>query len=333
MWSRAGGGGAGAAHGHLARCPSQITESPVAPGVRTTYTFNEDAAREATRGDASMPRSPAIQWLSKQTRTGIREMPTNAAWALSRLVQPAEKTVGSVAESAAAGGRKAGSTLIDVTPGLGESRHRDGDSVDARMARARESAERARQAEDRAIQAADESRERSGHAEQVSARGRARIAEVERETERHMRQRIAAAEKAAQELVERERRKAEEEAESHRSEVRAEVEEEVVEARREAEDHQRRAEELVADANEKLAIARRHSEEATDAARTAAAEANRRAEQLATEAEEQAGTAEEPRFMAVARSQATASEGASTEQRSSDETAPQRQHEAAQRDS
>jgi hypothetical protein len=37
-----------------------------------------------------MPRTSAERWLSERTRTGLREMPSNAAWLLSRLLQPAE---------------------------------------------------------------------------------------------------------------------------------------------------------------------------------------------------------------------------------------------------
>src|SRR4051812_48351623 len=79
-----------------------------------------EAASRRRERIPTMPRSSAIQWLSEQTRTGAREMPSNVAWTLSRLLQPAEKTAGTVAESAAAGARKAGAAVIDITPGLGE---------------------------------------------------------------------------------------------------------------------------------------------------------------------------------------------------------------------
>ena len=91
-----------------------------------------------------MPRSPVLEQLSERTRTGLREMPANAAWLLSRVLQPAE----TAAESAAAGardrGRKMKAAVADITP-MGE------DSVDVRMKRAREAAERARQAEEEAV--------------------------------------------------------------------------------------------------------------------------------------------------------------------------------------
>jgi colicin import membrane protein len=235
-----------------------------------------------------MPRSSVVGWLSERTRTGLREMPSNAAWMLSRALRPAG-TVGSATESAATGardrGRKMRAAAIDATP-IG------GDSVDARMKRARDAAARAREAEEQALEAAQESKDRANHARHVSEQGRARMTETERETSRAVRQRVAAAQKAADESVKRERREAEEEAGEERAEVQAEVDEEIEEAEREAEAAQRRAEELVADATEKLATARRLADEAADAARGVAEEAHQHARQLVDDAEQQASEAD-----------------------------------------
>jgi myosin heavy subunit len=203
---------------------------------------------------------------------------------VSRVLAPAE-TVGSAAESATAGardrGRKLRAAVVDATP-IGR------DSVDVRMKRAREAAERAREAEEQAVAAAEESKACSTHARQVGERGRARVTEVQRETSRRVRQRVAAQQKAADESVKRERRDAEAEAEEEVQEVQAEVEEELEDAQREAEETQERAEELVAEATEKLAEARRLADEATASARAVAEEAHRQAQQLAAEAEQQA---------------------------------------------
>lgn len=226
--------------------------------------------------------------LSQQTRTGLREMPSNAAWLLSRILKPAE-ALGTAAESATASardkGRKVQAAVIDAAP-LG------GDSVETRMRRAEDAGERAREAEDRALEAARQSKDRSEHARQVSERGSARLREAERETSREIKQRVAAAQRAAEESVERERQAAEADAKEQQNRVRAEVEEEVQEAQREAEASQQRAEEMLEDATEKLAEARRLADEAAGAARDAAEEANRRARELADEAEQQASHAE-----------------------------------------
>jgi colicin import membrane protein len=208
--------------------------------------------------------------LSERARTGLREMPSNAAWLVSRARDQR---------------RRASAAVVDASP-VG------GDSVETRMKRARDAAERAREAEERALEAAREAKERSEHARQVSERGRARVAEVERETSRNLKQRVAEAQKAADESVERERQAAEADAEEEQQEVYAEVDEETEDAQREAEEAQQRAQELVEEATEKLAEARRLADEGAEAARAAAEEARRQAQQLADEAEQQASDAE-----------------------------------------
>lgn len=226
--------------------------------------------------------------LSERTRTGLKEMPSNAAWLLARALRPAG-AVGDAAESATAQardrGRKVTAAVLDAAP-VG------GDSVEVRMRRAREAAERARDAEERAVEAAQESKDRSDHARRVSERGRARLAEVERENARRIKRRAADAQKAADEAVRRERQEAQADADAEQQAVQAEVDDEREDAERDAEESQARAEELVAEATEKLAEARRLADEATGAARAAADEAHRQAQELADEAEQQAGEAD-----------------------------------------
>ena len=86
----------------------------------------------------------------ERTRTGLREMPSNTAWLLSRALKPAE-TLGDAAASARDQGRKATAAVVDSAP--------VGDSVEIRARRAHEAAERAREAEERAVEAARTSKE------------------------------------------------------------------------------------------------------------------------------------------------------------------------------
>jgi hypothetical protein len=226
--------------------------------------------------------------LSERAKTGVLEMPSNAAWVLSRVLKPAG-TVGTAAEDATAGvrdrGRKVRAAVADATP-VG------GDSIEIRMKRAQDAAERAREAEESAVEAAQEARDRAEHAREVSERGRVRLKEVDRETARRVKQRVAEAQKAADESVKQERQAAEADADDEQQEVQEEVDEAVEEAQGEAEAAQERAEELVEDALDKRAEAKRLADEAAEAARAAAEEANRQARQLAAEAEQQASDAE-----------------------------------------
>jgi Rho termination factor, N-terminal domain len=142
------------------------------------------------------------------------------------------------------------------------------------------------------VEAARESKALADRARQVSDQGRTRVTEVDRDTSRQIKQRVAEAKKAADEFVERERQAAEADAEEERQDVREQVDDEIEQAQRDAMASQERAEELVEDATEALAEARRLADEAVEAAHSAAEEANRQAQQLANEAEQQASEAE-----------------------------------------
>lgn len=226
--------------------------------------------------------------LAKQTQIGLREMPSNAAWLVSRVLKPGGN-VTDAAESTIAGvrdrRRKLAAEMVDAAP-VG------GDSVNIRMRRAQEAGARAREAEDHAVAAAQESKASSNHARDVSQRGRAYLREVEREIEREIKQRVGQAQKAADDMVRRERTEAEAEAEERRQEARAEVEQRIEDANREAAEAQQQAEELVEQATERLAEARHLAAEAASAAREVADEAHRHAQHLAADAEQQAEAAD-----------------------------------------
>ena len=225
--------------------------------------------------------------LLDRTRTGLREMPANAAWLLSGALKPADG-VGEKSESATSSlrdrGRRVRAAMVDAAPG-------DGNSVEIRMRRAQEASERAREAEKRAVEAEQEAQECADQARKVSADGRARVTAVERDTAKWVKERVAEAQKAADESVKQERQAAEADAEEQRQETQAEVAGEIEEAEGEAEAAQQEAEERVEDATEKMAEARQLAQEATDAAQAAADEAHRQAQELAQQADQQTSEA------------------------------------------
>lgn len=95
-------------------------------------------------------------------------MPPNASWAVSHLLGSGE-AARSVSDGAVSKvrdqGRRLTEAVMDAVP-TGE------DSIQLRMKRAEDAAERARDPEERAVQAAQEAKERSDKALQVSQRGR-----------------------------------------------------------------------------------------------------------------------------------------------------------------
>jgi DNA repair exonuclease SbcCD ATPase subunit len=228
-------------------------------------------------------RSEEARLVLERTQRGLREMPSNAVWLLSRVVRPAGAISGAAA-GARDKGRQVAAAVVDAAP--------VGDSVEIRAARARDAAERAREAEQRAVEAARESKALADRARAVSEHGHAQIKQVARETDRQVKQRVAEAQRAAEELVRRERAAAEAEANQTRAEVVEDVESDISDAESEAEESQHRAEELLEEATRELAEARRLADDAARAARVAAEDAERQAEQLQKEAKQQAAEAE-----------------------------------------
>src|SRR5829696_3093072 len=170
-------------------------------------------------------RTHPTRWLSDHARVGLRELPTNTAWLLSRAIHPA-----GAAGTAAAGtrdkARKLGASLVDAAP--------VGDSIEIRMKRARAAAERAREVEDDALEAARWSKESSDRVREVTERNRARLAEVKREANRRAEQRVAEAQRAADERVAEAQRAADEEMKEERARARSEAEKQLQQARAEA---------------------------------------------------------------------------------------------------
>ena len=214
-------------------------------------------------------------------------MPSNAAWLLSQALKPAEE-LGEKSEVATAGvrdrGRRLRAAITDAAPG-------DGNSVEVRIRRAHEASERARDAEERAVEAEQEAKEYSDHVREVSAAGRARLSQTESDTNRWIKERVAEAQRAADDAVKRERQAAEADAREQQQQVQDEVDDEIEEAQGEAEAARETADELVEDATEKMAEARQLAQEAAEAAQAAAEEANRQAQELAQQADQQASEA------------------------------------------
>ena len=156
--------------------------------------------------------------LTDRARDSLKEVPSNAAWLMSKVLGPTESAAESAAAKARDQGRRLGAAVVESATPIG------GDPVQTLIKRAKEAAERAREAEVDAVETAEEAKARADYAREVSARGRARVKEVERETARQREERIKQAEIAAEEALRREKKAAEAEAEKQYSEVLAAVE-------------------------------------------------------------------------------------------------------------
>ena len=226
--------------------------------------------------------------LLERARRGLTELPSNAEWAVSQ-VRGSTHSVGAVTEGAVS---KARDQTRRFSEAAGDAVPFGGDSIELRMKRADDAAERAREAEEEAVEAAQEAKDRSDYVLEVTERGRARMKQVDRDAQRELARRIGQAEREAEELVKRERLAAAEDAERERQEAYEEVEAETEPAQRDAEEAKERAEALVRDARDAMLEAKRLAEEAAEAAHAAADEAQRNAQQLARDAEQQVRQAE-----------------------------------------
>jgi hypothetical protein len=221
-------------------------------------------------------------WVLRKAGAGLRELPRNASWLVSK---------------ARPGGN--GDSPPSAEPEASETT-----SVDNLLRRADEAAEAARAAELRAVALAEEARDRAEEANRVAEEASAEAAARLQEAEGRAREREEAARREADEAVaeviriearrvrraqhdmdvrvERERQRAWSEAQQTIERVRGEAEERAGAARQEAEEAERQAHAALEEARSALTQASALSGEAAAAAEVAAHYAGARATELAT---------------------------------------------------
>lgn len=245
--------------------------------------------------------------LSRATRTGLRDLPSNTAWLLSKALAPAvsagegaSKAVSSAGESmsgtvsSAAGSAGAATSgvrrkakavrqsVVEAVPGIGH------DSVASLMQQADAAAEQARDEEARALELAQQAKDSAGDAERVARESDQFVQEVRQEAERKTAERM----EEAQERFDRARLEAEAEAQDTIEKAEAKASARTRERQQNAEQAQVRAREAIQEANKALARARDLAGEAAKAAEDVAAQASREADRLAKQARERMATIE-----------------------------------------
>jgi colicin import membrane protein len=223
--------------------------------------------------------------------SGVKDMPRNASWLIGKALRvgdpPGQGSEGNGAHregsSALMGAvRSASATVRDALPG--------GDSVEARLDRARVAADRAHEAETDALRAAEYAAELSSRAEQIDQQEQARVAQLEDEQAEAVRRQVEDARARADEQVAKEQHEAELEAHDVLSREREASDARAKDARDAAEAAQQDAEERLSRATEQLSEARSLADEAARAAEEAAANARAQAEQIAENARRDAAS-------------------------------------------
>jgi hypothetical protein len=211
--------------------------------------------------------------------TGMRDIPRNASWLVGKALATGSPPPAN-GSGVVAAAKSAGRSVKDALPG--------GDSVDARLSRARSAAAEARAAEEAAVEAAQRTHELVVGADQVAEDEDRHMAKVESEQSARVDARVAEARRKADEQVAAERRRAEKEAADAVAKERADSEKRSARARAAAEEAQQEAEKRYEEAGKRLAEARELADQAAVAAREAAEEARAEADRIAEDAQRDA---------------------------------------------
>lgn len=223
-------------------------------------------------------KTPA-RWLAQRVATGVKDLPGNTAWVISKaLPRPVEKAAGQAKDST----RRMSAAVKDAVPA-------GSDSVETRLKRAREATDRAQHAEEEALAHAATAKSLADEARSAAEDARQQLRAVKSETAQDVKHQIAEAQRKADEEVAAAEAEARERADGKVAKVTEDVNERVVQARERAEAAQEEARTRITDATAQMAQARRLADEAAEAARAAAAEAQQRADALSAEAQRQAG--------------------------------------------
>ena len=227
----------------------------------------------------------AVHWLFAQASTGIKDLPRNGAWVLSRAVESPTSAAGSVSGSATDAARRISAAVADVLPG-------SPDSVEVRLKRAEAAVARAKQAEQEALDQARNADNLAEVAKAVTEEGRQRQREAAREGKQEIDRRAQEARRSLEHQVGQEREQASQEVTDRLEKLRAEVEAHTLQARQDADEAAKRAQEQIAQAHEQMTAARTLAAEATRAAQDAADQAHQQARAVAEQADLNAGSAD-----------------------------------------
>lgn len=263
--------------------------------------------------------------------SGAKDIPKNASWLAGKALPHEHEHTNGTHEHRSLAAR-ATDAVRDAMPG--------GDSVEAGLARARQSAESAREAEEQAVRAAEEAHALVERADALEQEEKQRLKDVDADQRTEVDRRVAQATAEAEAHVEQARQAAESDAEHVRSDEQEVSERRLQEAREEAERAQEKARERYAEATTRLAEARSRADEAAAMAQEAAERAKADAERLSAEARREQAEADKAVKAAVGLREGSSAKAASvtrTVRRTqrpvlTEMTRPDLLHLAAQRD-
>src|SRR4029434_1459058 len=121
-----------------------------------------------------MPRIRPVSWVASQAASGVRDLPRNGAWLLSKALGPPVAATEAAAHDTSDGWRRMTIAVADKLPGAP-------DSVGIKLKRAETAVARAKEAERQALAEAQTASERADAVKSVSEDGKRRVREATRE--------------------------------------------------------------------------------------------------------------------------------------------------------
>jgi colicin import membrane protein len=149
-----------------------------------------------------------VRWLASQASSGLKDLPRNGAWLLSRVLQSPGSDLGSGGHGAPAGRglrgglRRVTAAVGDVVPGVHES-------VETRLRRAEAAVASARKAKQQALEEAHNASDRADAAKAVAEEATQRLAQATRDGKQEVDQHRREAQEQLRQLIGQERETAE----------------------------------------------------------------------------------------------------------------------------
>jgi colicin import membrane protein len=145
-----------------------------------------------------------VRWAASNAASGLRDLPRNSAWLLSKALRSPVSATESAAHDTTDGLRRMTIAVADKLPGTP-------DSVGIKLKRAETAVARAKEAERQALAEARTASERADAAKVVSEDGKRRVHEATREGKQEVQRRTQEARERFARLVDQEREEAEKE--------------------------------------------------------------------------------------------------------------------------
>ncbi len=231
-----------------------------------------------------MSKIQPVRWLSRHAASGLKDLPRNSAWLLSKAISAPADAAG-VGNGVPDGLRRVTAAISHSIPGV----H---DAVELRLKRAELAVAKAREAEKAALVEAQNANALADAAKAIGDEGRERVRQATRDSKLEVDRRTQLAKEHYAQLIDRERDKASREASEALERITNEIRTTADKAREVAEAAAELAQGRIYRAHQQMAEARALASEATAAAERVAEEAHQHARAVADDAEQRAGSAD-----------------------------------------